>query len=151
MDFSIFGILEIESVPFYVDVGAVLGFTLFYLACLGFFLGFYVSVFRGLVFSGNRPFLSTQGTSIQQNSVHYLPRKGGGGCLRTIGLKIICSKSNSITFYMSLGMRNQVETQKERSQGTSLQQNSMHYLPRGGSENNRFENNLLQIQFYHVL
>ena len=27
-------------------------------------------------------------------------------------------------------MSNQVETQMERSQGTSIQQNSMHYLPR---------------------
>ena len=44
-------------------------------------------------------------------------------------------------------MRNQVETQKERSQGTSIQQNSVHYLPLGGvggSEINRFQNNLLQ-------
>ena len=29
-------------------------------------------------------------------------------------------------------MRKQVETQKERTQETSKQQNSMHYLPRGG-------------------
>ena len=56
----------------------------------------------------------SQGTSVQQNSMHYLPRGwGGGGGLRTMTLKIICSKSNSITFYRSLGMRNQVETQKE--------------------------------------
>ena len=54
------------------------------------------------------------------------------GDLRTKGFKIICSKSNSITFYMSLGMHNQVETQKERSRGTSIQQNSGHYLPGGG-------------------
>ena len=31
-------------------------------------------------------------------------------------------------------MRKQVETQKERTQETSIQQNSMHYLPRGGGE-----------------
>ena len=48
-------------------------------------------------------------------------------------------------------MRSQVETQYERSQGTSIQQNSMHYLPREGSESNRFPPNLLQIQFYQVL
>ena len=53
---------------------------------------------------------------------------GGGGDLRTVVFKIICFNSNSITFYRSLGMRNQVETQKERSQGTSIQQNSIHYL-----------------------
>ena len=47
-------------------------------------------------------------------------------------------------------MNNQVETQKEGSQGTSIQQSSMHYLPRGGSENNMFQNNLLQIQLCHV-
>ena len=50
-------------------------------------------------------------------------------------------------------MRNQVETKKKRSQGTSIQQTSMHYLPRGGgggSENNWFQKNLLQIQFYHA-
>ena len=57
---------------------------------------------------------------------------GGGGSLTTKGLNIIRSKSNSITFYGSLGMRNQVETRKERSQGTSIQQNSMHYLSREG-------------------
>ena len=66
-------------------------------------------------------------------------------------LQRICSKGNSITLYKSLGMRNQVETQKERSTRTSHRQNSMHYLSRGESENNRFQNNLLQIQFYHVL
>ena len=74
----------------------------------------------------------------------------------TMGSKIICSKSNSITFYGSLGLRNEVETQKERSQGTSIQQTSMPYCLRGGgggggSENKRFEDYLLQIQFYHVL
>ena len=52
--------------------------------------------------------------------------------LTTKGLNIIRSKSNSITFYGSLGMRNQIEIQKERSQGTSIQHNSLHYLPRGG-------------------
>ena len=85
----------------------------------------------------------SQRTSIQQNSIHFLPRKGG---LRTIGFKIICSKSNSITFYKSLGMRNQVETQKERFQGTSIQQNSMHSVTGGGGGggggNNRFQNNI---------
>ena len=90
----------------------------------------------------------SQGTSIQPTSVDYLPRRGGG--LRKLGFKIIFSKSNSITFYRSLGMRNQVETQRERSQGNSIQQNYMYYLPRGWPENNRGENNLLQIQFYHV-
>ena len=52
--------------------------------------------------------------------------------MRTIGFKIICSKSNCITFYRSLGIQNQVETQKERCQGTSIHKNSMHYLPRVG-------------------
>ena len=75
--------------------------------------------------------------------MYYLPTGG----LRTIGNKIIYS----ITFYRSLEMRSQVETQKEQSQGTSIQQNAMHYLPIGGSENNRLQNNLLQIQFYHIL
>ena len=45
-------------------------------------------------------------------------------------LRISRSKSNSITFYWSPGMCNQVETLKERSQWTSIHQNSMHYLPR---------------------
>ena len=45
-------------------------------------------------------------------------------------MNIIGSKSNSITFYRSLGKSNHIETQKKRSQGTSIQQNSMHYLPR---------------------
>ena len=71
--------------------------------------------------------------------MHYMPRGGGGG-VRLIGSKIIRSKSNSITFYRSLGMRNQIETQKEWSQATSIQQNSMHYIPRRESENNRFQN-----------
>ena len=53
------------------------------------------------------------------------------GGLKTIGFKIIRSKSNSITFYRSLGMRNQVETQKERSQGKSFSKNSMYHLPWG--------------------
>ena len=54
--------------------------------------------------------------------------------MTTKGLNIIRSKSNSITFYESHGMRNQIETQKERSQGTSIQDNSMHYLPTEGSD-----------------
>ena len=53
-------------------------------------------------------------TSSHKHSMHYLPREGGGG-LRTMTLRISCSKSNSITFYGSPGMRNQVGTQKERS------------------------------------
>ena len=73
----------------------------------------------------------SQGTSTQQKSMYHLPRGGGEG-LSTKGLNITRSKSNSITFYRSLGMRNHIETQKERSQGTSIQQISMHYLPRGG-------------------
>ena len=56
--------------------------------------------------------------------------RGGGGGLKTISCKKICSKSNSITFYRSVGMRNQVE--KERYQGTSNQENSMQYLLRRG-------------------
>ena len=74
--------------------------------------------------------------------------------MRTKGSNIIGSKSNSITFYRSLWMRNHIETQKEGSQGTSIQQKSMHYLPRrggGGSEDKRFEYYSLQIPFYHVL
>ena len=51
-----------------------------------------------------------------------------------MGSKTICSKSNSITFYRSLGMHDEVKTQKERSQGTSIQQTSMPYLPRGKGE-----------------
>ena len=85
--------------------------------------------------------------------MRFLPRGGGAG-LRTKGLNIIGSKSNSITFYRSLGMHNHIETHKERSQGTSIQQKSMHYLPRGGgegSEDKRLEYYSLQIQFYHVL
>ena len=64
-----------------------------------------------------------------------------------MALKMSCSKSTSNTFCGSPGMRNQVETQRERSKLTSIQQNYMHYLPRGGSEINEFENELLQIQF----
>ena len=129
----------------------------------------------------------SQGTSIQQDTMHVLPKGGwgvgavrtigfktscskcksiafyrslgmhsqvetrrrgwgggGGEIQRTIGFKIICSESNSITFYRCLGMRNQLETQMERSQGTSIQQNSMHYFSRGGSENNRFQNCLIR-------
>ena len=40
---------------------------------------------------------------------------------------------------------NPIQTLK-RSQLTSVQKNSMHYLPRGGSENNDFKNKLRQIQ-----
>ena len=47
-------------------------------------------------------------------------------------LKIICSKSNSITFNRSLEMRNEVETQDQLSQGTSIQQNIMRYLAIAG-------------------
>ena len=62
--------------------------------------------------------------------MHYLPRGHGG--LKTKGFKVIRSKSNSIAFYWSLGMRNQVETQKERSQETSIQSNEpTHFLFRG--------------------
>ena len=93
----------------------------------------------------------SQATSIQQNSMHYMPRGEGGGGRRPTGSKVIRSKPNSITLYRSLGMRNQVETQKEWSQATSIQQNSMHYIPRRESENSRFQNYSLQIQFYHVL
>ena len=64
--------------------------------------------------------------------------RGGGGGSDNNKLQKICSKSNSITFYRSVGMRNQVE--KERYQGTSNQENSMQYLlrggPGGGAENN---------------
>ena len=85
--------------------------------------------------------------------MHYMPRGGGGEgrVLKTIGFRIICYKSSFITFHRSLGMRNQVEIQKERSQKTLMQQNSMHSLPGGVSEINRFQNSLLQIQFNHVL
>ena len=71
-----------------------------------------------------------------------------------MSFKKISSKSNCITFYRSLGMHNQVATQKKQFQATSIQQNSMHYLSRGGgrgSENNRLKTNSNQIQFYHVL
>ena len=77
--------------------------------------------------------------------------KGG---LTTKELNIIRSKSNSINFSGSLRMRNQIETQKERSRDTSIQHNSLHYLPRGrggGSENKRVEHFSIQIKFYHVL
>ena len=82
----------------------------------------------------------SQGTSNQQNFVHYLPK---GGVREEKISKCFCSKSNQINFYKSLGMRNQLETQKERSERTSIQQNSMHYLPRGRSENKSFQNYLL--------
>ena len=73
-------------------------------------------------------------------------RRGGGGRLRTMSLRISCSKSKSITFYGFPGILNQVETQKEQSQLTSLHQISKHYLRSGGSENNDFKNKLPQIQ-----
>ena len=63
--------------------------------------------------------------------MHYSPRGGGGEVLRTITFWISCAKSNSNRFYSSPRMRNQVETQKERSQLTSVQKNSIHYLPGG--------------------
>ena len=68
-------------------------------------------------------------------------------------LRMSCSKSNSNTSYGSHEVRNQVETQKERSQLTSIQQDSLHYFPGGGggggggAENNDFKNELLLIQF----
>ena len=43
-----------------------------------------------------------------------------GGGLRTKGLIIIRSKSNSITFYRSFGKRSQVETQKEQAKGIQI-------------------------------
>ena len=52
-------------------------------------------------------------------------------------LKISCSKSSSITFHGSPGMRDQVETQKEWSQLTSIHQNSKHYLLKAGSRKGR--------------
>ena len=75
----------------------------------------------------------SQGSSIQQDTMHVLPKGGWGmGAVRTIGFQTSCSKCKSIAFYRSLGMRNQVETQKERCQGISIQRNSMHYFPRAG-------------------
>ena len=85
-------------------------------------------------------------TSIHQNFKHYIQGGGGGGRLRTMSLRISCSKSKSITFYGFPGLLNQVETQKEQSQLTSLHQISKHYLRSGGSENNDFKNKLPQIQ-----
>ena len=70
----------------------------------------------------------SQGTSIHENSMQYLLRDGGQ---RTMSCKNICSKSNSITFYRSPGMCNQVETQKEGSQGTSIHEISVQYLLKG--------------------
>ena len=76
---------------------------------------------------------NTQGTVPRHfNSAQFYALFAKRVGLTTKGLNIIRSKSNSITFYGSLGMRNQIEIQKERSQGTSIQHNSMHYLPRGG-------------------
>ena len=70
----------------------------------------------------------SQGTSIHENSMQYLLRRGS----ENNELQKICSKSNSITFYRSPGMCNQVETQKEGSQGTSIHEISVQYLLRGG-------------------
>ena len=50
----------------------------------------------------------SQGTSIQHNSMHYLPRRGS----EKTTLRTSCSKYNSITFYGSPGMPNQEQTQK---------------------------------------
>ena len=89
----------------------------------------------------------SQGTSIHENSMQYLLR----GRSENNELQKICSKPNSITFYRSLGMRNQVETQKERSQGTSIHENFMQYLPRGGLWEQWVAKTLLHIQLYLVL
>ena len=74
----------------------------------------------------------SQLTSIQQDSLHFFPGGGGEGGLRTMTLRMSCSKSNSNTSYGSHEVRNQVETQKERSQLTSIQQDLLHYFPGGG-------------------
>ena len=66
-------------------------------------------------------------------------------------LQNIGCKSSFITFYRSPGMRNQVETQKEGSQRTSIHENSMQYLLRGVVWEQWVAKNLLQIQLYHVL
>ena len=71
----------------------------------------------------------SQETSTQQNIMRYLAIAWG---LISMILKIICSKSNSIPFNRSLEMRNEVETQDQRSQETSTQQNIMRYLPIAG-------------------
>ena len=73
----------------------------------------------------------SQGTSIPYNSMQYL-LKGRGGGSENNELQNMSFKSNSITFYRFPGMRNQVETEKERSQGTSNHENSMQYLLREG-------------------
>ena len=75
------------------------------------------------------------------------------GGLRRIGFKIICFKSNYIMFYRSLGMPIEVETRKEGCQGKSFSKILCIICLKGGgeSENNRFQNSLLQIQFYHIL
>ena len=74
----------------------------------------------------------SQLTSTHKNSMNYLPKRGGGGegGPRATNLNISCSKSNFIAFNRSTGMRNQVQTQKERSQGISVHENSMQYLLR---------------------
>ena len=71
----------------------------------------------------------SQLTSIHKNSMYNLLRGGS----ENNELQKIRSKSNSITFYRSPGMRNQVERQKGRFQGTSIHDNSRGG---GGSENN---------------
>ena len=64
-------------------------------------------------------------TLFQQYFMHYLPRErgGGGGGLGRVSLRISFSKSNPITFYGSTEIRDQLETQEERSQLTLFQQN----------------------------
>ena len=71
--------------------------------------------------------------------MNYLPKRGGRGDLRTMILNISCSKSNFITFYRSTGIRNQVETQKERSQGTPIHEILCNICWEGGSENNELQ------------
>ena len=92
-----------------------------------------------------------QGKSFSKILCIICLKRGGGGSLRIIDFKIVCFKSNSTTFYRSLGMRNQVETQKERSQGMSFSKIPCIICLDGRSENNRFQNKSLQIQCYHVL
>ena len=64
-------------------------------------------------------------------------------------LKMSCCKSNSNTSYGSPGVRNQVE--HKRNGPNWLQFSKIHCIifleGGGGSENNDFKNELLQIQF----
>ena len=76
---------------------------------------------------------------------------GGGGGLRTISFKINLLQIQLYHILSIAWICNQVETEKERSQFSSILQNSMHCLAREGSRNNSFQNNFLQIQFFHVL